>query len=214
MENYYLEFNELLFKNDRYGCINYVKELLENKKISIVDLYELIIGPSMCSIGEKVLTEQEKVWQEHLHAGIVRSVIENCYPYVFLESTKKNKINKKVIVLSPTDEYHEIGPRMVFDFFTMLGFDATYIGVNTPKEDFLLAVKNLKPNLIAISISNYYNVFTAKDYIDFIRENTDNNFKVVVGGCAFNSDKEAYKKIGADFQAKTFEDLENIGRVI
>ena len=213
MDQYYKEFIKLLEDENKYECVKYVKELLENKKLNIIELYELVLGPAMCCVGEKVINQEEKIWQEHLHAGIVRTVLENCYTYVFEEAI--NNINsKKVIVLTPSEEFHEIGPRMVNDFFTILGFDTTYVGVNTPKEEFLLAIKNVKPDLIAISISNYYNIFKAKEYIDFAKEKCNEKFKIVVGGCAFECDKEAYKKINADYYAKTYEDLKNIGRMI
>lgn len=209
MEEYLKKFNDLLQDQDRYGCIKYAEDLVKSKKVSIPDLYEKILGPAMIVVGEKVLDNELKIWQEHIYASIVRSVVENCYTYV-IDEIKKISNPKKVIVICPRDEYHEIGPRMVADFFVLLGHDVTYIGGNTPKEDFVLAIKNIKPDVVAISVSNNYNVIAAKDTIELIKTIVS-DFKIIVGGSAFELDKSLYKQINADYQAKTFDDIKRIG---
>ena len=209
MDKYIEKFNELLLNEDRYGCIKYAEELLKDKKVSIVDLYEKILGSIMFHVGEMIIEEEVRIWQEHVYASIVRSVVENCYTYV-VEGALKINNPKKVIVICPRDEYHEIGPRMVADFFMLLGHKVTYVGGNTPKEDFALAIKNINPDVVAISVSTNYNVIAAKDTIELIKTLLT-KFKIVVGGSVFESNKEIFKQIGADYQAKTFEDIKRIG---
>ena len=102
---------------------------------------------------------------------------------------------------------------MVADFFMLLGHQVTYVGGNTPKEDFVLAIKNINPDVVAISVSNNFNIVAAKDTIELIKTLVT-KFKIIVGGSAFELNKEAYKQIGADYQAKTFEDIKRIGSEI
>lgn len=208
MRNYYEEFNDLLLKEDRYGCIKYTKNLLEENKLSIVELYENILAASMINVGSMIVEDRLKIWQEHIYAAIVRSVLENTYTYVVDQATKIDH-PKNVIVVCPRDEYHEIGPRMVADFYMLLGHNVTYIGANTPKEDFILSINIIKPDIIAISISTNYNSVAAKDMIGLIKE-IDSNIKIVVGGNVFVAYPDMYKQIGADYQVNSFDDIKKL----
>lgn len=208
MQNYYEEFYDLLLKEDRYACIKYVENLLKDKKISIVDLYEKVLGRALVNVGSMVIDEEIRIWQEHVYASIVRSVLENTYTYVVDQATKIDH-PKNVIVVCPRDEYHEIGPRMVADFYMLLGHNVTYIGANTPKEDFILSINIIKPDIIAISISTNYNSVAAKDMIGLIKE-IDSNIKIVVGGNVFVAYPDMYKQIGADYQVNSFDDIKKL----
>jgi MerR family transcriptional regulator, light-induced transcriptional regulator len=214
MNEYYVKFLELLEKEDRYECIKYVNELLKNNKIGIVDLYQNVLRPSLENMTCKLSEKHMCIWQEHIRSSIVRTIVENCYTYVIDESIKSNYGKKgKVVVLCPPEEYHEIGARMVTDLFTISGYEAIFVGSNTPKSDFLSAVEFIEPDYIAISVSNYYNLFAAKDAIDNIKSNIRKKVTIIAGGNAFKSNIDSYKKIGADIFVDTFEDIQTIGGV-
>ena len=214
LEKYYKEFIKLLEEEDRYNCVKYTQQLLNEKKVNIPDLYEKIIAPSLRNITCKVKEKNICIWQEHVRSAIVKTVIENCYTYVIEEAKLSlNKNKGKVIVLCPPEEYHDIGARMISDFFTILGYESTFVGSNTPKSDFLRAIEYIKPNYIVISITNYYNLVAAKKTIDSIKLKYRDEFKIIVGGVAFKSNKEVYKKIGADKLIDTFKDIQSMGGV-
>ena len=44
----------------------------------------------------------------------------------------------------------------------------------------------------------------------YIREGKHGRVKIIAGGCAFDNNPEAYKKIGADFLMHTFKDLKKL----
>ena len=214
MEEYHNKFSELLEKEDRYGCIKYTQELLDTKKVNIVKLYENIIKPSLQNITCKVNEKNMCIWQEHVRSAIARTVVECCYTYVIEESMlMKNQNKGKVVILCPEEEYHDIGARMIADFFTISGYEAIYVGSNTPKSDFLAAVKFIKPDYIAISVTNYYNLVAAKNAIQSIKEKVKHDIKIMAGGNAFKANMDAYKLIGADILIDTFSDIQAIGGV-
>ena len=97
-------------------------------------------------------------------------MIENCYPFVVHERDQKyhSPARGKVIVVCPTEELHEIGARMVVDFFTLCGYTTTFIGANTPQDEIVSAIQVLKPVYIAISITNYYNLIAARNAVELI----------------------------------------------
>ena len=51
------------------------------------------------------------------------------------------------------EELHEIGIRMVADFFEMEGWDVYYTGANIPAKSILDAVKEQKADVVALSIT-------------------------------------------------------------
>ena len=102
---------------------------LERKEIDIVSLYTEILGPALNSM-EQEENDEAFIWREHVRSSIIRTIIENCYPYVIFEREEKYnniKVDKKVAVVCPSEELHEIGARMIADFFTLLGLSLIHI---------------------------------------------------------------------------------------
>lgn len=62
------------------------------------------------------------------------------------------------MLVTPEEEYHEIGIRMGMDFYTLLGYEVVYIGCSTPRDTLLNAAKTLRPDLVSISVTNYLNL--------------------------------------------------------
>ncbi|WP_027308459.1 B12-binding domain-containing protein [Caloramator sp. ALD01] len=207
---FYDKLMTYLEKEDKESAVEYAINLLSEGKIDILTLYRDILSPSLnnmfCNVDEKEVC----VWREHVRSSIVRTIIECAYPFVIKEREKRGvkRRNESVIVVCPQEEYHEIGPRMVADFFTLLGFDTVFVGANTPKEDFASAINVIKPKYVVISVTNYYNIVNAERAIKRLKEKANYDLKIIVGGHAFKSNKEVYKKIGADYLLDTFEEIE------
>ncbi len=211
MNPFYDELLVYLEKEDRGKSLEYVLDKLSNGEIDIVSLYRDILARSL---NEMECNEPEEVciYNEHVRSSIIRTIIENCYPFVLKERKEKvgDEKGDKVIVLCPPEELHEIGPRMVADFFTISGFDVTFIGANTPKKSILAAVSGIKPKYVAISVTNYYNLIATKRTIDDLRKVIPQGTKIIVGGWAFSDNPSAYKEIGADKLLSTFEDIQKL----
>ncbi|HOK63569.1 MAG TPA: cobalamin-dependent protein, partial [Soehngenia sp.] len=115
--------------------------------------------------------------------------------------------DENIIVLCPKFEEHEIGARMAADFFTIVGFKTTYIGANTPEDTLSLAVEKLKPKYISMSVTNYYNLIEAKRAIDRLRQKDNYSGEIILGGYAFVSDPQVYKRIGGDYLLSNFNEI-------
>ena len=117
-------------------------ELLENKEISIIELYENVLTMALYDIDCQE-GDIECIWKEHVQTSIVRTIVELVYPYVLKEKEETKK--DKVLVVCPTEEHHEIGAKMAHDFFLLQGYDSTFIGANTPLTVILAACEFVKP---------------------------------------------------------------------
>lgn len=207
---FYNKFMEYLEAEDKEKAVFYALNLLEENKVDILTLYTKILAPSLNNMFCNSTEKEVCIWKEHVRSSIIRTIIECAYPYVIKQRDKNGveRRNESVVVVCPQDEYHEIGARMVADFYTLHGFDTVFVGANTPKEDFVSAINIIKPKYVVISVTNYYNIVNAERAIKRIREIANYDLKIIVGGYAFRANKEIYKNIGADYLMDSFEEIE------
>jgi len=117
-----------------------------------------------------------------------------------------------VIVVCPTEELHEIGARMVTDFFTLCGYTATFIGANTPQDEIMEAIKYIQPVYVALSVTNNYNLIAARKAVQRISEQKEAfKFKVILGGQACRYQPAVCLEMGADMVLQTFKDIRSLG---
>lgn len=212
MEVLYDELIEYLREGNKEKSVKLCISALESKSINLVDLYEKILTPALNGLTEENETDTDcQIWREHLWSGIVRTIVECSYPYVLKERDKMGLSNKgRVLVMCPKLEDHELGARMVSDFFTIAGYESMFVGANTPVATILKAIDCVKPKYISISVTNHFNLVATKKTIDTINKNTDSNIKFILGGSAFFSDEDMYKKIGGHLFLKSYNDILNL----
>jgi len=201
----YVKLIEFIHHGNRENAVKRAIELLDKKEITIIDLYETVLTPALyaidCAEGDK-----ECIWKEHISSSIVRTILELTYPYILKE--KQETLKEKVLVVCPTEEYHELGAKMAHDFFLLEGFDSTFIGANTPLQVILDACEFVKPDYIAISVTNYYHIIDAKKVIDEIKKNYP-NIKILAGGQAFN-DPKALEIVNADYRLTSYQSIKEM----
>lgn len=205
------KFHEALQNLDKPLAIKLIKESLENGSITVIELYTKILAPSLGAISSNELNQEISIWEEHIQSGIVRTALEISYPHVISKRIESIENIPKAIVFCLEEEYHELGARMTSDFLTLLGFDAQFIGANTPKKEALDAIEKLNPKLVCISVTNYFHLTRLKDLIALIRSNfKSDQTKIVVGGYAIDNTPHAKDEIDTDFFAHSYEDLKTI----
>lgn len=209
--DFYDEFISYLDDENKEKALEFILNKLQNGDIQIVDLYNKVLAPALNNMECKLKDKRICIWKEHVRSSIIRTIIECCYPYVIKQRIRKDN-GKKVVVVCPSEEYHEIGARMAADFFTLCGYNTIFVGSNTPKEDFLAAINEVNPYYIAVSITNYYNLVAAKKVIEKIKGEGNFKGKIFVGGYAFKNNKEAVKNVGADNLIDSFEDIKNLSK--
>lgn len=214
MEKILKEFKIFFDNEDKENAVRYVMEKLSSGQLDVIMLYSQILTPLLNNMQCDLKDKKICIWKEHIKTSIARTIVECCYPYVIEKKAQLNNPKKGVAaVLCPPDEYHDLGARIVADFFTISGYDTIFVGSNTPYKDFYNAVHAIKPDVVAISVSNYYHLVAAKRMVEELKQAVDYKLKIVVGGYAFINDQEnKLKQVGADFYAKTYEDILNLGK--
>jgi len=209
MEQIMKEIETYFIDENKEEAVLYIMNKLRTKEIDVLDLYTNILTPLLTDMTCKLEDKRICIWKEHVRTGIARTIVESCYPFI-LEKRDSLKLPYRGVaaVLCPSDEYHDMGARMVADFLTVVGYHTIFAGCNTPYRDFHNAIHIIKPDLVAISVSDYYNLVAAKKMIDEIKKTVSKSIKIVVGGHAFYYDEaNKLKMVGADCYANTYDDI-------
>lgn len=209
METIRREFEVYFEDENKEEAVKYILNKLQAEEIDVIDLYSYILTPLLNNMKCKLEDKRICIWKEHVKSGIIRTIVENCYPYIILKRNKLGYPKKGVAaVLCPPEEYHDLGARMAADFFTIAGFNTIFAGSNIPYNDFYNAIHVISPNVVAISVSNYYHIIAAKRMIEEIKQVSKQPLKIVVGGSAFQEDEvNKIKAVGADYYVRTYEDI-------
>lgn len=213
MHSLYDELVSLLEKREKENCVQVCLDNLANGTLDVVTLYEKILTPAMNTPSYGTDEGEVNIWEEHSRTSIVRTIIECCYPYVVKERNESYESKKKgsVLVLCPAEEAHEIGARMIADFFTMTGFDVIFIGASTPGDQTIDAINYFTPDYVAISITNAYNLLeTAKVVKKIAAMKNSMNFKIILGGRACRTNSETCEQMNPDYILQTFDDIRNL----
>ena len=99
---------------------------------------------------------------------------------------------------------------MASDFFTICGYDVTFIGANTPESEIVTAVQHIRPLYVGISVSNYYHLVAAHKMVavlSSLRRDTGIGYKIIMGGSALECNPAQCKEIGADMMLQTYDEI-------
>jgi MerR family transcriptional regulator, light-induced transcriptional regulator len=209
-ETYYQQLNEYLNQENKDAAVSYALSLLTNNALSLEELYQSVLTPALNLFVCPIADREVCIWKEHARTAIVRTILECTYPELIKRVQTVKPLHQSVLVVCPAEEYHEVGALIVANFFQLAGFTARFIGANTPKADILSAVKVLKPNYIAISVTNFYNVIQTKQITRDIHDRFP-DVKIILGGTAFLQ-KSNLAAVEYDYHLTSFEDIQALAK--
>lgn len=146
-EKTYRRYLDALVDGDRHTCTAIVEQLLPETRPK--ELYIDLFQASLYRIGELWEQRRISVAIEHLATAITENLLVLVYPAIF----GADHINRSVIVSCTHNEHHQIGGKMVADIFEMHGWNAYFLGTNTPLEDLLAMVGAKRPDVVALSLA-------------------------------------------------------------
>jgi len=194
-----INFLENLLKGNRAECSSICRQYLKQNP-SIQDLYEEIIKVSLYEVGRLWETNQITVATEHLATAITEGIMNELYDQI----TTGKKYTKKIVVASVEKEQHQVGIKMVADMFEMNGWESFYLGSGIPDSELLKFIHEIKPDLLALSLSVYFNFANLLKMLESIRKEFP-ELQIILGGQAFNHvSKEALTRFG---NIQIFNDL-------
>jgi MerR family transcriptional regulator, light-induced transcriptional regulator len=174
------ELLEALLKGEKKKSSEIVINLVENN-LELEDIYEETIKKAMYKVGELWEYGKISVATEHLASAIVESNLNELYS----RSEIKESNNKSVVLACIEKEFHQIGLKMVADIFEIFGWKTIMLGSNVPANELIDFISEIKPELVALSFSIYFNLNNLEKNLAEINDNFP-DLKIIVGGQAFS----------------------------
>lgn len=163
--------------------------------MTIRDLYLHVFQPVQREIGRLWQNNQISVAEEHYCTASTQAMMAQFYPQIL----GTPRVGRKVVVACVGNELHEIGARMVADFFEMAGWDGIYIGANTPAAALLELVCRERPHLVALGITMTYHLGTAAKLVELLRaDGRCKDVKIIAGGYVLQEHGELWRTLGVD----------------
>ncbi len=178
-ESVYENYLSALLAGRRSVCGKIVQGLLD-VHIDVKELYERLFRRSMYRVGELWEDNRITVAREHLATSITESLLNLVYPSIF----DIERIGKKAIVSCNANEFHQIGGKMVADILELNGWDGHFLGANTPLDDLMRHIQEVKPDLAGMSLGVLSNMDNLKRTIEAVKSDFP-NLDLLVGGQAF-----------------------------
>jgi len=188
------EFLKLLLSGERHVASRLILDAVDSG-VPVKDIYLHVFQRSQRELGRLWQLNQISVAQEHYCTAATQLIMAQLYPSIF--STEKN--GRKIIATSIGGELHEIGVRIIADFFEMEGWDTYYLGANSPTAAIVQAIADRRADILAVSATMTFHIRAVENLIAAVRASADSNsVKVLVGGYPFNVEPELWKRVGAD----------------
>lgn len=163
--------------------------------VSVREVYLNVFQPVLREIGRLWQIREVSVAQEHHATAITQSILAVLYEQNFSWQSGEQSL----VAVSVAEELHEMGIRMVADFFAMEGWRTYYLGANSPVRDVvqLLAEKEIPLLCISSTLTSHLNRMIA--LITAVRqESRCESVRILVGGYPFTLAPHLWEKIGAD----------------
>jgi len=168
----------------------------------VKEIYLHVFQPSQHEIGRLWQTNQISVAEEHYCTAATQLIMSQLYTSIF----NTPKIGRRLVATCVGNELHEIGLRMVADFFEMEGWDTYYLGSNTPTSSIVQTLTQRKADVLAISATMAFHIQAVADLIERVRAGDGGRrIKILTGGYPFNIEPELWRQVGADGYATDSE---------
>lgn len=191
---------ESYLKALRLGNANAAAELIHQASgdMGIDALYLDVFQPVMYEVGRLWEHNEMSVADEHFCTAVTQTIMAQLYPRVF--RTPRN--GRRMIGACISGEQHEIGIRMVCDFFQLRGWDTCYLGAQMPVDSLLRMIEKRQPELVALSATLMNHVDEVEQTIRAIRRACGKQgLRIMVGGQPFNRQESLIRQVGADAHA-------------
>ena len=187
----FLGFYNALIDGDKDKCAQIVESLIDDG-VFLKDIYVELFQKSLYRIGKLWDHNKLSISEEHLATQIVESLINRFAPI------GNSNSNKKAVVTCIDKEYHQIGAQMVSNIFELNGWKSYYLGASVPNKELLKFVKQIDPDIIALSWSLYLNLGRFLEVLEHLTRFFPDK-KILIGGQALseNSDNilKKYKNV-------------------
>jgi MerR family transcriptional regulator, light-induced transcriptional regulator len=197
-------FAKAAMSGEEFQCGEIVEAALR-RNVSLVEIYEQLLGRAMHHIGAWYSLGAIDEAQEHIASEIT---LRSMYRVVHSHGLVK-RIERTVVLGCAPNTFHMIGLNMIADLLRINGWKTIFLGANVPPTAFLATVKQHRPDLVLVSCVSEDAMEATLDLTSQLAELRDkrNQFLIGVGGPVVQDNWERFSAAGASFSAPTLSDF-------
>jgi methanogenic corrinoid protein MtbC1 len=187
----------LLLRGERHAAARLVLDSVD-AGVNPKDIYLHVFQRTQREIGRLWQINKISVAHEHYCTASTQFIMAQLYPRIF----RTERVGRTLVATSVAGELHELGIRMVADFFEMDGWDTYYLGANTPAASVVQAATERKAQVLGISVTMTFHLRAVEELITLARKTPGwGETKIMVGGYPFHLDPDLWRQLGADLYA-------------
>lgn len=188
------QYLQALLAGERHRASKLILDAAE-RGVPVKEIYLEVFQRTQREIGRLWQVNRISVAQEHYCTAATQLIMSQLYPYVF----SGEKTQGVFVATCIAGELHEIGIRMVADFFEMSGWDTFYLGANTPDESVVKTLAERHAVALGISATIATHLHGVERLIRAVRAAPAcAGTAILVGGYPFNLSPELWRNVGAD----------------
>ncbi len=180
-----------LLAGDQEEAFRVIKDSMD-RGIDPLVIYTEVITPALVVVGNAWHRGALNIATEHLAIQITLQQSA----YIRSLARRRRRIGAEAVVTAVEGEMHAVGARLIADLFYLEGWDVAFLGQNTPTGDLVEWVRERKPDLVVLSLSQRDRIPVATDAVRTLKS-LDNAPLVFVGGAGL-SDPQLRAAIPAD----------------
>ncbi len=192
---------ESLIAADREKAWTIIEEAVASG-IPVQDMYLQVFQPVLQETGRLWQIRRLSIAKEHYVTASTLIFISRLQQQILSSGSITRRKGKVLVAGCVSDELHDVGIRMVADFFELDGWNSYFIGGNTPAQSMLEAVQDRNADVVAVSSTMASHIPVVHYLVRSLRADPKRGkVKIIVGGYPFALVPDLWKKIGADAYA-------------
>jgi len=205
------EYLAALLQGDRRLASKLILDAVE-RGASVKEIYLRVFQRSQYEIGRLWQIDEITVAKEHYCTAATQLIMSQLYPYIF--AGEKN--GGTYVGTCVSGNLHEIGGRMVADFFEMAGWNSYYLGANTPSGSVVDTLIERRADILGISATMTGHLGAVEELVEIVRgRSACAGVKILVGGHPFNIAPDLWRAVDADGTAPDAEGaIQLAGRLV
>ncbi len=165
---------------DRREALRLVLEEGLRAGATVAELQLAVIQEAQREIGRLWQENRISIAQEHMATAISHVVLAHLYD----RAPRADTNGKKVLVACVEGELHDLPARLAADALDLAGFEVRYLGASVPVHALLSMIDQVKPDLVALSVTMAFNAAALREAVARVRAHTGGRLPIAVGGNA------------------------------
>lgn len=198
-----LRFLEKSLEGDARGAVQILLDALEAGH-TVPSLYLDVLMATQREVGRLWHQGELGISEEHL----VTSTTKRAMSVLCQHGPAAEPTGKTVVAASVAGNVHEIGTRLVSDFFELAGWRAVCLGADVPADEIQMATSYFDADLLVLSATLATQLKAVSETIERVRPS---GTPVLVGGLGFEDSPTTWQTVGADAFAASAKEAVEIG---